>query len=73
MITRKMTLGTIRSKLKVFGFTLSNEVFEKMTYGELTSIYRKAKRANSIKCAVDRFIESKTAPTVERKVEVIKK
>jgi hypothetical protein len=44
-----------------------------MTYGELTSIYRKAKRANSIKCAVDRFIESKTAPTVDRKVEVIKK
>ena len=71
MITRKMTLGTIRSKLAVFGFTLSNEVFEKMNYGELTAIYRKAKRANTIKCNVERFLETKRG--TEKKVEVIKK
>ena len=66
-----MTIGLIKTRLSVWGFTIPAEVFDKMTYGELTAIYRKAKRANTIKCNVERFLETKRG--TEKKVEVIKK
>ena len=61
-----MTIGLIKSRLTVWGFAIPAEVFDKMTYGEILSFYRKAKRANSIKVNLESVIKSKREGKVEK-------
>jgi hypothetical protein len=62
-----MTIGLIKTRLTVWGFAIPAEVFDKMTYGEILSFYRKAKRANSIKVNLENIISSKREVKVEKK------
>lgn len=62
-----MTIGTIKTRLKVWGFEIPAEVFNKMTYREITAFYRKAKRANSIKTNLENLIIAKKEEKVEKK------
>ena len=62
-----MTIGLIKTRLAVWGFTIPAEVFDKMTYREILAFYRKAKRANSIKANLENIIKSKREGKVEKK------
>jgi hypothetical protein len=55
----RMTIGTIKNKIEGFGFTLSDDVFYRMTFLELCKVYKEAKRAYEIATKLQQFAESK--------------
>lgn len=62
-----MTIGTIKTRLTVWGFAIPAEAFDKMTYTEILKFYRKARKANSIKLELERMVNSKREGKVEKK------
>lgn len=69
----EMSLKAIRAKLAEVGVIVNDDQFNALTYSELKTIHRKAKRAYRLYEEVDATINKQKAPTPEVPMKKIKK
>ena len=55
----ELTFGEIKTRFALFGFTVSEEEFNNMTYSEINKLLKKARKSYYLRMEVYQAIENK--------------